>query len=51
MLYKLRIVLIRVIQRLFNTINLQLDKLSPRSNPDLQVACILKKFEIDLDIH
>ncbi|MDB9474260.1 FkbM family methyltransferase [Dolichospermum circinale] len=50
MLYKLRIVLIRVIQRLFNTINLQLDKLSPRSNPDLQVACILKKFEIDLVI-
>jgi FkbM family methyltransferase len=40
--------LIRAFKRAFNLINLEIDKLAPRSNPDLQLVCGLKKFNIDL---
>lgn len=43
-----RFTLIRAFKKAFNFINLEVDKLAPRSNPDLQLACGLKKFNIDL---
>lgn len=35
-------------QRTFNWLHLEVDKLAPRSNPDLQVVCCLRKLGIDL---
>jgi hypothetical protein len=44
----LRFTLIHTFRKAFNLFNLEIDKLSPRSNPDLQLVCALKKFNIDL---
>ena len=38
----------RLVKKLFNHLNLEIDKLAPRSNPDLQLVYSLKKFNIDL---
>lgn len=38
----------RLVKKLFNHFNLEIDKLAPRSNPDLQLVYSLKKFNIDL---
>lgn len=40
--------LIKIFKKSFNFFNLEIDKLSPRSNPELQVARILEKMQIDL---
>lgn len=38
----------RFVKKVFNNFHLEIDKLAPRSNPDLQLVCALKKFNIDL---
>jgi hypothetical protein len=38
----------RFVKKLFNHLNLEIDKLAPRSNPDLQLVYSLKNFDIDL---
>ncbi len=50
MFSSLRFLFIKKFKRIFNSLNLEVDKLSPRSNPDLQLVCSLKKFQIDLVI-
>jgi len=48
MSFPLRFFLIKKFRRIFNFLNLEVDKLAPRSNPDLQLVCALKRFHIDL---
>jgi len=44
----LRFYVIKKFRRIFNFLNLKVDKLAPRSNPDLQLVCGLRQFQIDL---
>ncbi len=48
MLSSHRLTIIRVFQQIFNLFGLEIDKLAPRSNPNLQLVCGLKKHNIDL---
>ena len=48
MLSSRRFTPIHVFRRTFNLLGLEVDKLAPRSNPDLQLVCALKKHNIDL---
>jgi len=48
MLFSSRFALIHIFRLTFNLLGLEVDKLAPRSNPDLQLVCGLKKHKIDL---